>query len=80
MFIKSNHPELLSRKTERKKIIGTKAAADKYAEAIEQMKDTSDTMTAIAHRCGVNVHSFRKYLHKHAPDILQNRSHNTLKQ
>lgn len=73
IFIKANYPELLQRKVERKKIIGTKVAAEKYAVAIEQMKTTSDPMTDIARRCGVNVHSFRKYLYKHAPDILQSR-------
>lgn len=73
VFVKANYPELLNRKVERKKIIGTKVAADKYAVAIEQMKTTSDTMTDIARQCGVNVHSFREYLYKHAPDILHNR-------
>lgn len=51
---------------------GTKAA-DKYASAIEELHNTSETMKNIAARFGLNISSFRKYLYKHAPEMLKSR-------
>ena len=69
-YVKANYPELLYRNTERKKYKGTKVAADKYASAIECMRSTSDSIKSVADKFGLNEYSFRKYLHKHAQDVL----------
>lgn len=70
-YIKTKHPELLNRETSRKRITGTKVAARKYAEAMEQMRTTTDTMKDICARLGVNIDSFRKYVSKHAPELMR---------
>lgn len=70
-YIKSKHPELLNREIARKKITGTKVAAKKYAEAMEQMRTTTDTMKDICARLGVNISSFRKYISSHAPELMR---------
>lgn len=70
-YIKTKYPELLNRETTRKKITGTKVAARKYAEAMEQMRTTTDTMKDICARLGVNIDSFRKYISKHAPELMR---------
>lgn len=69
-YVKVNYPELLYRNTERKKYKRTKVAADKYASAIECMRSTSDSIKSVADKFGLNEYSFRKYLHKHAQDVL----------
>ena len=73
MYIKAHHPELLHRDTERKKYNGTKVAADKYAAAIELLRNTSESIKSVADRFSLNVDSFRKYLYKHAQDVLKAR-------
>lgn len=73
-YIKSKHPELLHRKTERKSIQRKQKTADKYAAAIECMKNSTDTMKDIAERFGLNIHSFRKYLYKYTPEIVKSRN------
>lgn len=70
-YIKTKHPELLNRDVKRKKITGTSVAAQKYAEAIEQMRTTTDTMKDICERLGVNIASFRKYISKHTPELMR---------
>lgn len=72
-YIKSKHPELLHRKTERKPIVRKQKTADKYAAAIECMRNSTDTMKDIAERFGLNIHSFRKYLYKYIPEIIKSR-------
>jgi len=72
-YIKSKYPELLHRKTERKPILRKQKTADKYAAAIECMRNSTDTMKDIAERFGLNIHSFRKYLYKHTPEIIKSR-------
>lgn len=73
-YIKSKHPELLHRKTARKSIQRKQKTADKYAAAIECMKNSTDTMKDIAVRFGLNIHSFRKYLYKYTPEIVKSRN------
>ena len=73
-YIKSKHPELLHRKTERKSIQRKQKTADKYTAAIECMKNSTDTMKDIAERFGLNIHSFRKYLYKYTPEIVKSRN------
>ena len=70
-YIKTKHPELLNRETSRKKVTGTKVATRKYAKAMEQMQTTTDTMKDICARLGVNIDSFRKYISKHAPELMR---------
>ena len=72
-YIKSKYPELLHRKTERKQILRKQKTADKYAAAIECLKNGTDTMKDIAERFGLNIHSFRKYLYKYTPEIIKSR-------
>lgn len=72
-YIKSKYPELLHRKTERKPIVRKQKTADKYAAAIECMRNSTDTMKDIAERFGLNIHSFRKYLYKYTPEIIKSR-------
>lgn len=72
-YIKTRHPELRGRDVKRRKIIGTTVAAKKYAEAMEQLRTTTDTMKAICERLGINVSSFRKYISKHAPELMRRR-------
>ena len=72
-YIKAKHPDLLNREAKRKKIIGINVAARKYAKAIEQMQNTTDTMKDICMRLGVNVESFSKYISKHAPELMRRR-------
>ena len=72
-YIKSKYPELLHRKTERKPILRKQKTADKYAAAIECMRNSTDTMKDIAERFGLNIHSLRKYIYKHTPEIIKSR-------
>ena len=72
-YIKSKYPELLHRKTERKQILRKQKTADKYAAAIECLKNGTDTMKDIAERFGLNIHSFRKYLYKYTSEIIKSR-------
>lgn len=71
IYIKANYPELLTRKTARKRYTGAQAAADKYAAAIECLRTTSETVKSVTAKFGLNESSFRKYLYKHAPDLLR---------
>ena len=72
-YIKSKRPELLHRKTERKQILRKQKTADKYAAAIECLKNNTDTMKDVVERFGLNIHSFRKYLYKYTPEIIKSR-------
>lgn len=69
IYVKANHPELLEKKATRR-CVRTKVAADKYAAAIEHLRTSSDTMRDVAAKFGLNLSSFRKYLYKHATDVL----------
>lgn len=53
-----------------RRCVRTKVAADKYAAAIEHLRTSSDTMKDVAAKFGLNLSSFRKYLYKHATDVL----------
>ncbi|OUN52671.1 hypothetical protein [Bacteroides uniformis] len=69
IYVKANHPELLEKKATRR-CVRTKVATDKYAAAIEHLRTSSDTMKDVAAKFGLNLSSFRKYLYKHATDVL----------
>lgn len=73
-YIKANHPELLEGKRQRKKITQTKVAANKYAAAIDLMQSTSLSMKEIAEKFDLNIHSFRKYICKHRPDLVSRKN------
>ena len=75
-YIKNNHPELLLRKTERKQVQRKQKTADKYAAAIECLRNTSEAIKTVADKFGLNEHSFRKYLYKYALDVLKSRKCN----
>ncbi len=76
MYVKANHPELLDRKTVVKSCSKIPAVARKYAEAISQLENSTDTMIEIAERLGLNYSSLRKYMYKHHPEVLKGRRHN----
>lgn len=69
-YVKVNHPELLEGKRQRKKITKNKVAADKYALAIDLMQTTSVPMKEVAEKYDLNIHSFRKYIRKHRPELV----------
>ena len=69
-YVRSNYPELLEIKRQRKKITKTRVALDKYASAIDLMQSTSVPMKEIAEKFDLNIHSFRKYICKHRPDLM----------
>lgn len=69
-YVKVNHPELLERKRQRMKITKNKVAADKYALAIDLIQTTSVPMKEVAEKYDLNIHSFRKYIRKHRPELV----------
>ena len=73
MYVKANHPELLERKTQRRKIVATRVAAEKYAAAIKGMQTETLSLAEAAEKFGVNIHSFRKYIYKHRPELMGRR-------
>lgn len=77
--LRRHYPEIVPRRELERKRIGIvinlqygarKWSKEGYAAAIEHLRTSSDTMKDVAAKFGLNLCSFRKYLYKHATDVL----------
>lgn len=65
-YLRTWHPDLIGVRRN-----GHPATASKYGEAISILKTSGRSTAEVARELGLNPESFRKYLHKHEPELAE---------
>lgn len=75
-YLKEHEPELHAclgmKKTENGKIVSSKSI-EKYKEAIQLYKTSSESLKSIARRCGLNACSLGQFIKRNFPELMEQR-------
>lgn len=75
-YLKEHEPELYARqgmtKTSGGRLVA-RQSMEKYKEPMHLYATTTDSLNAIARRCGVNSCAFRDFLKRHFPELIERR-------